>query len=75
MKIHIDEHPGDLTPDDITEVISALMGYIDEHTYHRECQRQCLNLTLIIDKLAWMLPNEPTRTWLDDWKESWERTQ
>ena len=73
MKIHIDQFPGDLTPDDITEVISVLMSYIEEHFLHEECHAQCFMLNIIIEKLAWMLPTEPTANWLDEWRESWER--
>lgn len=75
MKIYIDEHPGDLTPDDITEIISALMEHIEEHFLHEECHERILLLDLAIKKLAGMLPTEPRMNWLDDWRESWERSQ
>lgn len=75
MQIHIDQHPGDLTPDDLTLLISVLMEHIEEHFFHEECTARCLNLNIIIEKLAWMLPTEPTVSWLDEWRESWERNQ
>ena len=75
MQIHISEHPGDLTPDDLTELISVLMEHIEEHFLHEECHARCLKLDLIIEKLAWMLPTDPQKTWLDEWRESWERNR
>ena len=73
MRIPIDKHPGDLEPDDITEIISVLMEHVEEHGLHAECTARCLSLTLIIDKLVWLLPSEPIHNWLDTWRESWER--
>ena len=75
MQIHIDQHPGDLEPDDITEIISALMSYIEEHFFHEECTDQIIRLDLAIKKLVWMLPTEPKMSWLDEWRESWERNR
>lgn len=75
MRIPIEKHPGDLEPDDLTLLISVLMEHIEEHLFHDECHARCLKLDLVIEKLAWMLPTDPVHNWMDEWRESWERSR
>lgn len=74
MKVPIEDDS--LSKQEIELAIKKLIEANEEHFLCEDprCNAEYLRTTLLIEKLAKMLPTEPTANWLDEWRESWERS-